>query len=199
MSNRKSLYVILGVLCFSVVMLSVAFAALSTTLTINFGNVTQTVQTWNIGYNLTPGNVINGVEGGTTEVSGRSCGQAVVTRNNVAIANVSLSKPEDSCYWAIPISNTGTIAAELASIAWTAPTSTTCSPNSGASMTCGNITYKLTTDVAGSTLVTTSNFGKLNSSSGKTVYLYALYNANTVNSSAITQKNAILSLIFNQA
>ena len=198
MSNKKSLYVVLGILCFAVVMLSVAFAALSNTLTINFGNVTQTVQTWNIGYNVPSGNLINAVKAGTSD-TGLSCGQANVTRTTVTIANVSLSKPGDSCYWAIPISNMGSIAAELGSVAWTVPTSTSCSPNSGANMVCGNITYKLTTDTAGSTLVTSSNFGTLNGSSGKTIYLHAIYNAATVNSSVVTQTNAKASLVFNQA
>ena len=65
-------------------------------------------------------------------------------------------------------------------------------------MVCGNITYKLTTNSGGSTLLTTSA-GNLTAGSSLTVYLVAEYTGTTVNSSAVTQTGGKFTLVYNQA
>ena len=113
------------------------------------------------------------------------------------MADTTLSKPGDKCTWTLTIKNSGTVAANLGSITPTAPSSVSCT-NSGASMVCGNITYKLTTNSGGSTLLTTSA-GNLTAGSSLTVYLVAEYTGTTVNSSAVTQTGGKFTLVYNQA
>ena len=67
----------MGVLSVMILGLSIAFAALSATLNINFGNVNQTAQTWNVQFNDSTASV-TATEGGTS-ATGRSCGTASVS------------------------------------------------------------------------------------------------------------------------
>ena len=144
--QNKKLYIILFVLCFFVLLISVAFAALSTTLTINFGNVTQTVQTWNVHFtpvNISnPTNVIVPSTQGTSVDSGLSCGNATFTDNVVTIGNFSLSKPDDACWWNIPVKNDGSIDAKLTSLNITSPTggSSACVIYDHGELVCDDIT-----------------------------------------------------------
>ena len=171
----------------------VAYAALSTTLTVTFGKVTQNAITWNVGFQ---GSSATGSSSGTS-TTGLSCGSATITASAVTVADTTLSKPGDKCTWTLTIKNSGTVAANLGSITPTAPSSVSCT-NSGASMVCGNITYKLTTNSGGSTLLTTSA-GNLTAGSSLTVYLVAEYTGTTVNSSAVTQTGGKFTLVYNQA
>lgn len=171
----------------------VAYAALSTTLTVTFGKVTQNAITWNVGFQ---GTSATGTSSGTSS-TGLSCGSATITASAVTVADTTLSKPGDKCTWTLTIKNSGTVAANLGSITPTAPSSVSCT-NSGASMVCGNITYKLTTNSGGSTLLTTSA-GNLTAGSSLTVYLVAEYTGTTVNSSAVTQTGGKFTLVYNQA
>ena len=193
MSNKKGLYFVLGVLCFSVIALSVAFAALSNTLTINFGNVVQQVETWNICFNTS---ISDPTPGGTSD-TGRSCGAASATCSTVTIANTSLSKPGDSCTWNLQVKNTGSIAATFNAITATAPSGVTCAnSNNNATMTCGNIKYSLTSN--GTTALATG--GTVAASTGTmAVVLKAEYVGTGVNGSAITQSGAKFTLGFTQA
>ena len=171
----------------------VAYAALSTTLTVTFGKVTQNAITWNVGFQ---GSSATGSSSGTS-TTGLSCGSATITASAVTVADTTLSKPGDKCTWTLTIKNSGTVAANLGSITPTAPSSVSCT-NSGASMVCGNITYKLTTNSGGSTLLTTSA-GNLTAGSSLTVYLVAEYTGTTLNSSPVTQTGGKFTLVYNQA
>jgi hypothetical protein len=196
-NERKRLYIIMCTLAVAVVGLSIAYAALSTQLTITMSTVQNDASgtTWNVGFN--PG-TITATVGGTNSTVGRSCGTATATASSVTVANTTLSKPDDSCTYQLQIKNTGSIAATLASITQTAPTSTSCSTTTGPTMTCGNITYKLTTDAAGSTALTTG--GTLAATTGTlTVYLSVKYTGTTLSSSAITQAGGTFTLTYNQA
>ena len=190
--NKKGTYIIIGILCVMVVGLSVAFAALSTTLNITFGKVTQTALTWAVAFDTT-GSPKAATEGGTS-ATGRTCGTATITANTVTIADSELSKPGDKCTWNLTVKNTGTIDANLATITEKKPTSTTCT-GSGAQIVCGNITYKLTTD--GSTLITT-NTTVAKSTGTLAMKLVAEYTGTGVNSTAIVQNGAGFTLVFNQ-
>lgn len=192
--ERRRLYVIMCTLAVAVVGLSIAYAALSTQLTATLSTVKNNgPMTWAVGF--VPGTV-NGTPGGTS-ATGRTCGAATVTASTVSVAETTLSKPDDSCTYALTIKNTGDIAATLASINATQPSGATCTV-SGASMVCGNITYKLTTDASGNTLL--AQGGTLAASTGTLpVYLVVKYTGATVSSTAISQTNGSFTLTYNQA
>lgn len=192
-NNQKSAYVLLGVLSIMIIGLSIAFAALSSTLNITFGNVTQSAESWNIAFKTGTG--VAGTAKGTS-TTGRTCGTANITATTATIADTTLSKPGDSCTWPLTVENKGTIDATLATITPTAPTSVTCT-NSGASMVCGNITYKITTDENASTLLKTG--GKLAKSGKQQIYLTATYTGSTLSATKVVQSGAKFSLVYNQA
>ena len=179
--------------------IGIAYAALSSTLTVTMNKVTQSALTWNVAFVT---GTVNGTTGGTGS-TGRSCGDATVTANSVTVADTTLSKPDDSCTYALTIKNTGGIDATLASLVPTEPSSTSCtktnaSTSAGASMVCGNITYKITTNAAGSTpLKTGTTIAKTNGS--QAVYLVVSYTGTTLNSTAVTQSGGKFTFTYNQA
>ena len=172
---------------------SIAYAALSTTLNITFGKVTQNALTWNVGFT---GTEATGETGGTSG-TGRSCGKATITASAITLADTTLSKPGDKCTYTFTIKNSGTVGAKLNTITPTAPTSITCGIATGGTLECGNITYKLTTDKAGSTVLTTG--GTLAADKTLTVYLVVSYTGSSLNASAVTHNGAKFALAYTQA
>jgi uncharacterized protein (DUF2141 family) len=196
--RRRNLQIILVGAVLMIVGISVAFAAMSTALNITTNSVVQQTNTWNIGFVT---GTVTGTPGGTTSTTGRSCGNATVTATSVSVAATNLSKPDDSCTYTLQIKNNGTIAGTLATITPQNPTGTnvTCGTSSGATMVCGNITYKLTTDSAGSTLLNTTSNATLNGGSTRTIYLVVKFTGTAPSSTAITQSGAKFTLTYNQA
>ncbi len=190
-NERKRLYIIMCTLAVAVVGLSIAYAALSTTLTITMNSVSNSDIVWAVGFE--PGTV-NATAGGTS-ATGRTCGAATVTEASVSVANTILSKPDDSCTYALVIKNSGTIGAKLTGVTATAPTSTTCT-NNGASLVCGNITYKLATNNTGSPLLATNS--TIAAGGSQNVYLIVSYTCSELNNSAVTQAGASFSLVYSQ-
>lgn len=196
MHNLKFLLLLSAILVVGVV---VAYAALSTTLTITFGNVTQNALTWNVAFTT---GTVTGTPSGTSG-TGRTCGDATVTANSVSVAATTLSKPDDKCTYALVIKNTGGIAATLSSLKPTAPSGTTCattqnaSSSVGAKLVCGNLTYEITTDAAGATPLKTG--GTLAASTGtQNAYLVVKYTGTSLNSSATTQTGAKFTFVYGQ-
>ena len=190
--NQKQMLTIIGAIVLLIVGISVAYAALSSTLNISTGNVTQNTLSWNVGFQT---GTVEGTEGGTSS-TGMSCGEATVTANSVTIASSSLSKPDDSCTYQLAIKNTGGLDAQLTTITPVHPTSTTCT-DSGASMVCGNLTYKLSTDAAGTTLLPLNGtLAKTNGS--QTVYLIVEYTGTEVNDTVIEQSAGGFTLVYTQ-
>ena len=175
---------------------SIAYAALSTTLNITVNQVTQNALTWNVAF--ITGTVNATAEG--TSATGRTCGAATVTATTVTVAATTLSKPGDGCVYKLQVKNSGTIAAKLGTITPTQPTGTgvSCGTASGGNMVCGNITYKITTDAAGSTLATSSNT-TVAIGATKDLYLVVRYNSDALATTAVTQSGAQFALPFNQA
>ncbi len=193
-NERKSLFVIVTILTIAVLGLSIAYAALSATLTARFSSVSSNVLNWQVGF---VEGTVAGTSTGTSE-TGRSCGTASVTTSSASVTETSLSKPGDTCTYALTIKNTGNIDANLAAIAPTQPTGATCSVAEGAKMVCGDITYKITTDSAGNSLLTTNRL--LEKTSGELgVYLIATYSGTSVNSTGFTHEGAAFTLTYNQA
>ena len=190
--SQKSLVITVAVLLVLVIGISVAFAAMQANLSITTNSVSQSALTWNVGFQT---GTVQGTEGGTG-TTGRVCGDATVTANSVTVANTQLSKPDDSCTYALVVKNTGSVDARLGNVTAVSPTSTSCTP-SGASMVCGNITYKLTTDSTGNTLLTTG--GTLAKTSGtQNIYLVIKYTGTELVSSDVSQNNGGFTLVYNQ-
>ena len=194
--NKQTLLSIIYVMVVVLAGVSVAYAALSSTLTVTTNKITQSALTWNVGFQT---GTVTPIEGGTSN-EGRTCGAATVTASSVTIAQTTLSKPGDSCTYELTIKNTGSIDATLATITPVTPSSTSCT-NSGASMVCGSagheITYKLTTDSTGDTLLT--NGGTLAKSTGtQIVYLVVKYTGSQTGSSDEVHNNGGFTLIYNQ-
>ena len=175
-----------------VLFIGVAYAALSATLTLTTSSVNSTGISWNVGF--TPGTV-NATKGGTS-TNDVTCGTATVTANSVSVASTTLSKPDDSCTYALIIKNTGDIDAILGSVTPSSPSSTSCT-TSGASMTCGNITYSLATSNSGTPLLAT-NTTLVKTTGTLNVYLIIKYTGTTVGDE-ISQANGKFTLVYNQA
>lgn len=195
MKDKKTIYAVLVAIVIAGAGLSIAYAAMSTTLTTTFGRVTQNALTWNVGFDTTATSVSATAAG--TSATGRSCGTATIATRTVTIGDTTLSKPGDKCTWAVTVNNSGGIAATLASIAGTQPSGNTCSTQTG-TMTCGNIKYSVTTDAAGSTVLKRGSYLAPNNSFS--AYIVAEYvPTNAVQSSAITQTGATFKMTWAQS
>lgn len=192
MKDRKGFYIAFIVVSIAVLGLSVAYAALSTTLNIKFGSVTQNALSWDVGF---VAGTVNAVVSGTS-ATGRSCGSATVTKSSVTVSNITLSKPGDKCTYTLPVKNSGDIAAKRSSITNTVPSSE-CS-SSGYMMNCGNIKYMLSSDSAGTTALGT-NSGSLAAGSTENIYLVVSYIGDSLNSSAVSQTGAGFTIVYTQA
>lgn len=195
--NLKFLLILSAIL---VVGIGIAYAVLSTTLTITMNKVTQNALTWNVAFTT---GTVNGTSSGTSD-SGLSCGTATAAASAITVADTTLSKPGDTCTYAFTIKNTGGIVAKLTSLKPTKPTSTTCataqnaSTSVGAVLVCGNLTYKITTNATGTTpLKTNSTIAA--STGSQAVYLIVSYTGTELNSTAVTQQNAKFTFIYGQA
>ena len=172
--TNKQTMIIVAFLCACLFGLAVAYAALSTALNITFGTVTQSALTWNVGFET---GTITGTKTGSAV-----CGEATATASTVSIANTTLTTLHDKCVYKLKIKNTGSVDAELATISAKTPTSTSCDTSTTSKMICGNITYRLTSDQAGQSLLGTSN--TLVASTGTLdAYLIAEYTGTTTGSS----------------
>ncbi len=190
--NEKKTYVLIAVLTGLVISLGIAYAALSQTLDITFGNVTQNAQTWKIGF-VTQSAAAATTTGGTS-ATGRTCGTVTTTSTTATITDTTLSKPDDKCIWKLQVKNSGNIGATLSDLKAVQPESTTCTV-SGGSMVCGNITYKLTTDEAGSTLYKKGT--ALAVGATKDLYLVAQFTG-SISSTKVTQSAAGFTLVYGQ-
>ena len=66
-------------------------------------------------------------------------------------------------------------------------------------MECGNITYKLATDQAGTTLLSSQINSTLAKTNGtKDVYLIATYSSNSIGGSSNTQSGIGFTILYNQ-
>ncbi|MBR2678462.1 MAG: hypothetical protein IKE63_03500 [Bacilli bacterium] len=192
--NSQTLKYLLLIVAILTLGIGVAYAALSATLNITFGNVTQNALSWNIGFQ---GSSATGTFSGTSS-TGSSCGTATITSSSVSVAATSLSKPGDKCTYTLTVKNSGTVGGKLNTITPTAPSGVTCSPISGGSMTCGNITYRLLSSTSGSGTVLTTG-GTLNPSASSTIYLVVEFTGSNVVGTAVEQSGAKFELYYVQA
>ena len=197
---RKSYTFILTAAFVAIFGIAVAYAALSSALTITMNKVTQGGYSWNVAFD-TSGSPVSATVGGTGN-TGRSCGTATVTANAVTVADTQLSKPGDSCTYALSIKNTGTINAKVNSVVPTKPTSTTCTTSNAtasasATMTCGNLVYTLSASADDSTKLTLNK--ALNASGTQAVYLIVKFKDDgTLNSSDVVQSSGKFTVTYGQ-
>ena len=182
---------------------AVAYALLTATLNVTVNTVTQTAPTWGVAFAATS---YTPTKLGSTDDTGRVCGTASVSGQNLTVAATSLSKPGDGCRYALTVKNTGTIGAILNSIAITAPSGNGASSNCTAptngttpTLTCGNIVYKFTTDQAGSTPIGVGSSGlTIAGGAQTTIYLSILYTPDTLQTTALTQTGAKFTFNYQQ-
>lgn len=195
MKKDKSIIFVIFILIIATLALSIAFSSLSTLLNINYGDVNQSAQTWDVGFD-TSGSPLAASSTGTS-AAGRICGAATITKDSVSVADTQLSKPGDTCTWSLTIQNLGTIDAKLNSV--TPIIGENSCTISGSSMECGNITYKLATDQAGTTLLSSQINSTLAKTNGtKDVYLIATYSSNSIGGSSNTQSGIGFTILYNQ-
>ena len=195
-TRQKKLNGILLTLLMALVAISVGYAALQSILNITTTSVNSDPVTWNVGFigTSTP------TEGGTSS-AGRSCGAATVNPAAVTIATIQLSKPGDSCTYPLQIKNSGTISAKVSEIKPTAPTSTTCTitdatSSASAQMVCGDYTYKLAGNAAGTTDFVTE--AVLAPDATTTAYLIVSYTGADVNPDTIVQSSGTFTVTYAQ-
>ena len=193
--NYNILFITIGILIAFVVGLTVAYAALSTTLNIQFGNLTQSALTWDVGFNT-------GSIAGVTTNANVTCGSATATKTTISGIKVKLTKSGDKCSYTFQIRNNGTLGASITSITPKKPSSTTCSTASGSTMVCGNITYKLRYDSAtSSTQPAVGNVLAAKSGSTATtrnVVLTAEYSGTTSSTSDFSQSGFGFTIVYGQ-
>jgi len=150
--NKKLVITFFIILTVILVSVSIAYAALSTTLQITTNKITQNAMTWDIGF--ATGTVTG--EARVNNSNAVSCGEATATATAITGISTSLSGVGDECAYTFTIRNNGTIGGIITAINITKPTSTSCTIN-GSTMVCGSITYKLHYDTATSTSLVAVN------------------------------------------
>lgn len=203
-NNKKIMYKIIIVLIIVSSILSVVFAALSKTLTVNVGNLTQIATKWNISVSST--SAINNYGSSST---GRDCGTISTSNNVVTVTATTLSKPGDLCEYSITFTNgNSTMNAKLDSLTATAPSGNTCTYTTFSSctsgntcqykMVCGNITYTLSSNESGTSAPTNLASFTGGTTTSKTVYLRVEFTGSSPSGSAITQTNPKFTVVYAQ-
>ena len=183
--NREVKVIAVVALLVAVVGLSVAYAALSTTLEIT-GQATINSASWNVQF----------VEGTGTPVGGASATTPTVTSTSISNLNVTLTKPGDSYTYTFSIQNTGSINAKLGTV--NIGTISCTSENSDeANATCQDLTYSVS--YADGTPFTVGD--ALDSQATKQAKLTISYNADadTVPAQPVTVTGLTATLIYDQA
>lgn len=136
--NRKQLSIILCIIIIFVVTLSVAYAVLSTILTIN-GSAQVTASTWD--FSLVQGLNHMGEE---YRLTGSATTDLPTFSGTTMTYNASFTKPGDSVVYFFNIKNNGTLNGEINSIVNSTPTCTSSTGNiQDEYLVCSNLIYEL--------------------------------------------------------
>ena len=110
MIHYKKIVIILFVgISVGLISLAIAFAAMSSTLNISFGNLTQQALTWDIGFQ-------EGTVAGVPNRQGLDCGSATVTKYQLTSGYPKFQSVGDMCSYTFHIINNGNIAAKISDI-----------------------------------------------------------------------------------
>ena len=140
--NYNLLFLVIVVLSIGLLGLSVAYAALSTSISTQFGTIRQSAMTWDVAFNT-------GTITGTASNSTVKCDKGNAQNTTISGMKVTFNAPGDKCSYAFQVRNNGTIGARISSITPKKPNSS-CT-TSVSTMVCGNITYRLRYNSATST------------------------------------------------
>jgi len=188
--DRKPMYVSIFALIVAIIGVTVAYAALQTSLEIRFGSVTQSAYTWDI--KLRNGNVAGAATGSDKVV----CGNAMVTDNSVSVGAVTLSRAGDMCSYPLTVENRGEIDAILAHISASSPKNISCNNEGEGKLVCGNIVYRLSNDSTGNNLLT-PNTQRVNKAGG-TADFYLVVSAIADTDSTVAHDGAGFTVIYEE-
>lgn len=188
------MFIAVGSLIVAIVGLTVAYAAMSSTLTIS-GNATMKTASWNVAFDPTINSVV--ASGYNNNTAGIVCGTAKVDATTITNISAAFSKPGDTCTYKFKIKNTGTIDARLSSIITNPPSGIVCNGSNTNAMECGNITYKLTYDTATGGNLTVGD--SLVKTSGEEIVILTIsYTGEQLNSAEVVHSDASFVLTYEQ-
>ena len=189
--SRRKLFIVFITLTAIILIISVGFAALSTTLNISTTNVTQTPQSWDVGF--VPETVTPEARG--TSSIGLNCPTATTTKTTITIGEMTLSKPEDTCAYTFQVKNNGTLHANLQSILFSDPVEQSCTGGVSYKQ-CGNIVYHINRADGSASEHLNLNNGYICSEETYNLIVEIDYVGDTLNSTEITQTNGKFTLLF---
>jgi|SRR5574344_1524167 hypothetical protein len=178
-------------LAFAVIGVSVAFAAMSQTLTIN-GTATVSPA-----FSVKFANLSAPVLVGTASVTTAP----TLTATHIGNYAVKLTQKNDSVTYTFDIKNTGTINATLSTLTKATPTCTgtatdTTQAASDATTVCSNLTYTLTYTTGGAAVQANDT---LDANTTKNVTLKISYNSDTLPIDDVNVTNLDITLVYNSA
>ncbi len=194
--GRKTKAVAIVALIVAVLGLTVAFAALSTTLTIN-GTAEVNTATWDIHFENLSSAVTTG---DATETTAPTIQVGANSKPNTKIGDfkVQLTKPGDSVTYTFDVKNTGTIDATLGTLTLGTPQCTSIAEptvENDATIVCDNLTYELTyTD--GGAKVTQGD--ALNKGETKNLTLKLSFDGDQLPSDDVSIDGLDVTMIYNQ-
>lgn len=185
--KRGTTIVVVATLIIAIVSLGIAFAAFSTTLTIN-GGATVQATSWNIHYATTNNGTDPGTGTGasiTPTTTGTATGSGTLKTADFTW-DATFKTPGDKVVYTFFIRNAGTYNAKISSI--NTPTLTCEMGGSPETTVCGKMSYDVYKDAAGTTKLTTSD--TLAAGSSMQVYVIAsLANTFAANGSDLPTSN----------
>lgn len=183
--NREVKIIAVVALLVAVVGLSVAYAALSTTLEIS-GTATVNAASWDVAF----------VKGSATTTGDAVFTEPTVSSTSISNYSVKLTKPGDSVTYTFKITNSGSIDATLGTVN-IGTMSCSGTDSAEATTTCNNLTYSVTYSDGTAFRVGDS----LTAGTTKEAKITVTFNssATTVPSNAITVSGLDVTLIYNQA
>lgn len=188
-TDRKVKYVVIMALIVAVLGISVAFAAMNQTLSIN-GAANFNPASWNVRFsNLSQPTIL-----GNARVSS----QPVLTDTKIGDFVVDLSSPNDLVSYTFDVKNDGSMDAVLSTFTINDPVCVGSSDVTGvndSNIVCSNISYTLTYEDG--SIINTGD--SLPSGSSKKLKLTLSYNGTTLPSASVNIKGLDISFIYTQS
>lgn len=183
--NREVKIIAVVALLVAVVGLSVAYAALSTTLEIS-GSATINSASWDVGF----------VKGSHTTTGGATFVEPTVSSTSITGYSAKLTMPGDSVTYNFKITNQGSIPATLGTVN-IGSISCTGTDSAEAAATCANLTYSVT--YADGTAIKVGDSLAVGATKDAKITITFNAGATTVPTNPVTVNGMDVTLIYNQA
>lgn len=195
--RKRHLIIIIILLFIAAIALTIAFTNITGELAERVTPTPTTPPTppvkaeWNVGF------YTEEVKGISSNVSSGSinCGTVTVTKTNATISNISLPGGSGRCSYPIKMENKGTIDAKVQEIILNAPNGVNCNIKGG-SMTCGHISYKISSDQYGKNILQEGT--ELQIDSDIVAYLVVEVAISNSEFREITQSGAKITIIYSE-